>query len=516
MSKRAVTYVRVSTKEQEETGFSPQAQHRLLWDFARQNNIDIVEDFEEAQTAKKGGRDAFNNMIEYVKANNIKHILVEKTDRLHRNFKDYAIVEDLMDDYDVFVWLVKEQKVMSKDSSSNEKFLHGIKTLMAKNFIDNLSEEVKKGQAEKISQGIYPSRAPLGYLNAPDPFLQKRNIIIVDKNNANLIRKIFEYYGETEASVDQVIERVTKEGFSNKLPAGAKLSRTRVYNMLKNPFYIGKFVWNKKVHENAHHDPLVSLEIWFKVQDKLGKRACKHKINDVKKFFVFRGMFECGECGRGITAEFKKGKYIYYRCTKYRTKCTQKAIRQKDIDEVVYNLLSSLKISETGFKYLKLALKQSLGEKRETEDKVYENLVSERSMLKARIDKAYEDRLDEKISEARYDQLSNKWNARLQEIDKDMRKRDKADADYYDFGLKILELGRNAENLYKTAKPEQKRQLMQYLLSNSVLVDQTPKLSLKQPFSQIAKRAPSGTRSTWQGRRDLNPNDRFWRPACYR
>ena len=370
---------------------------------------------------------------------------------------------------------------------------------MAKNFIDNLSEEVKKGQKEKVEQGIYPAKAPLGYLNAPDPLMPKRNIIIVDENNADLIRKIFEYYGDTEESVDQVTERVREEGFANNLPTGRKLSRNGIYSMLRSPFYIGKFIWNKKVHDNAQHDALISLETWLKVQDKLGRRACTHKINDVKNMFVFSGMFHCGECGRGITAELKKGRYIYYRCTKYKTKCQQKAIRQKDIEDVVHNLLSSLKISETGFKYLKLALKQSLGDKREWQDKIYENLAAERMKLKTRLDKMYEDRLDEKISEERYEQLSNKWNARLEEIDKAMSKQDKADANYYDFGIKILELGRNAENLYKTAEPLQKRRLMQYLLSNSELFNQTPKFSLKLPFSRIAKHAASTTCPTWQG-----------------
>lgn len=510
----AVTYVRVSSKDQEESGYSPQAQKRLLWDFARQNGFTIAKDFEEAQTAKKSGRDAFNDMIEYVEEHNIKHILVEKTDRLHRNFKDYSIIEELMEEREVTVYLVKEGKAMSKNSSSNEKFLHGIKTLMAKNFIDNLSEEVKKGQAEKLVEGIYPAKAPLGYINAPDPIQTKRNIILVDTHNAALICKIFEHYAYTEASVDQVIERVIKEGFTHNLPAGRKLSRTSVYRMLKNPFYIGKFIWGKKLYENAQHEPLISLETWFNVQNKLGERACKHKIEDVKNLFVYRGLFECGECGRSITAELKKGKYIYYRCTKYKTKCTQKAIRQKDIDAVVHQLLASLRISETGLKYLKLALKESLSVKQATEDQVYKNLATERSTLKSRISKAYEDKLDGKIPEERYAQLSQKWNERLYEIDKDMRNRDKADTDYYDFGVKILELAENAENIYKKGTIEQQRCLMQYLLSNSILIDQTPKFSLKQPFSQIAKHAASTTCPTWLGRKDSNPRMTGPEPAA--
>lgn len=510
---KAVTYIRVSSKEQEETGYSPQAQKRILWDFGRGNDFDVVRDFEDVQTAKKAGREGFEEMVEYVKENNIKHILVEKTDRLHRNFKDYSIIEELMEDYDVTVHLVKEGKSMSKDSSSNEKFLHGIKTLMAKNFIDNLSEEVKKGQAEKIAEGVYPAQAPIGYLNAPDPVFPKRRIIVTDKNTSELIRKIFEYYAYTEDSIPTILERVKKEGYANDLPSGRKLSRASTYSMLQNPFYIGKFVWGGKVYDNAKHEALISLETWFAVQHKLGERSCKHVINDTEHLFVFRGLFHCGECGRGITAEIKKGKYIYYRCTKYKTKCTQKAVRQKDINEVIAETLSKLKISETGFEYLKLALKQSLGEKRDGQDKVYENLSKERMQLKERMDKAYEDRLDEKITEERYNGFVEKWNVRLDEINKLMVDYDKADADYYDFGVKLLELAKNAKSLYKNAESPQKRHLVQYLLSNSVLIDKTLKISLKQPFFRIAKHAASTTCPTWQGRPESNRQQGFWRPV---
>ena len=48
------------------------------------------------------------------------------------------------------------------ESRSSEKFIHGIKVLMVKNFIDNLSEETRKGMVEKASQGIWPSYAPIG------------------------------------------------------------------------------------------------------------------------------------------------------------------------------------------------------------------------------------------------------------------------------------------------------------------------------------------------------------------
>ena len=79
-------------------------------------------------------------------------VLVEKTDRLYRNLKDWVTIDEL----GLEIHFVKENVVLSPDSRSSEKFMHGIKVLMAKNYIDNLSEEVRKGMLEKARQGIWP------------------------------------------------------------------------------------------------------------------------------------------------------------------------------------------------------------------------------------------------------------------------------------------------------------------------------------------------------------------------
>ena len=129
-NKKVVIYARVSSKEQEKEGFSIPAQLKLLKEYALKNGFQIVEEFSDAETAKKAGRTNYNRMLDYLKANSdVKIILVEKTDRLYRNFKDYVTLED----YDLEVHLVKEGTVISKNSKSHDKFIHGIKDLLAKN-----------------------------------------------------------------------------------------------------------------------------------------------------------------------------------------------------------------------------------------------------------------------------------------------------------------------------------------------------------------------------------------------
>jgi site-specific DNA recombinase len=154
---KAVIYARVSSKDQEREGFSIPAQRELLVNYGVTKAFSVLEEFIEVETAKQAGRTAFDQMIAFFKKNmDCRILLVEKTDRLYRNLKDYVTIDEL----GIIIHFVKENVVLSQDSRSNEKFMHGIKVLMAKNYIDNLSEETRKGMLEKARQGIWPSFAP--------------------------------------------------------------------------------------------------------------------------------------------------------------------------------------------------------------------------------------------------------------------------------------------------------------------------------------------------------------------
>jgi len=143
----------VSSKEQEREGYSIPAQRKLLCSYAQKHGYDIVQEFIDMETAKQCGRTQFNNMVGFLEEHpQVRIILCEKTDRLYRNFKNYVIIDDL----DLTLIFVKEGSVLKKHSRSHKKFIHGIKVLMAKNYIDNLSEETRKGLLEKAEEGNFP------------------------------------------------------------------------------------------------------------------------------------------------------------------------------------------------------------------------------------------------------------------------------------------------------------------------------------------------------------------------
>jgi site-specific DNA recombinase len=87
-------------------------------------------------------------MVAWLKRNrSCRTLLVEKTDRLYRNFKDAVTLEEL----DLEIHLVKEGQIISKEAKSQAKLIHGINLVMAKNYSENLREEVKKGMREKAA-----------------------------------------------------------------------------------------------------------------------------------------------------------------------------------------------------------------------------------------------------------------------------------------------------------------------------------------------------------------------------
>jgi site-specific DNA recombinase len=229
----AVLYARVSSKEQEQ-GYSIPAQQDLLRTYAAQQEMVIEQEFLDAETAKTTGRMGFTAMISYFKQHpSCRLLLVEKTDRLYRNFKDYLTIDEL----DLKIHLVKENVILTKDSRSSEKFMHGIKVLMAKNYIDNLREEVQKGLRTKAAQGLYPSFAPPGYVNTVAS--DRKRIIIPDPILGPMIATLFNWFASGEYSLKGLAKKAYEAGFRfrksrNKVPV------TTLHKILRKRLYMGE------------------------------------------------------------------------------------------------------------------------------------------------------------------------------------------------------------------------------------------------------------------------------------
>src|SRR5271167_3453877 len=199
----AVLYARVSSREQEREGYSIPAQRKMLAEYARSRGFEIVREFIDIESAKNPGRKEFCNMLRLLEAGSVRIVLVEKTDRLYRNRADALSFEELIEKRGVEVHLVKESRVIGKESRSQDKFMHDIHVAVAKNYVENLRDEVKKGMREKAQQGIYPGRAPFGYRNN-----RADRTIHVHPENAQIATKIFELYASERYSLSELQKAV--------------------------------------------------------------------------------------------------------------------------------------------------------------------------------------------------------------------------------------------------------------------------------------------------------------------
>jgi len=130
-------------------------------------------------------------MITYLNKNKIPNLLCEKVDRLSRNLKEAVIANDWVEeDLERQIHFVKQNLVVHKNAKSDEKFRWDIEIILAKKYISNLSEEVKKGQKEKLAQGWLPTKPPLGYNTTGD---KGHKIHILDQEKAPFIRKMLNY-----------------------------------------------------------------------------------------------------------------------------------------------------------------------------------------------------------------------------------------------------------------------------------------------------------------------------------
>jgi site-specific DNA recombinase len=174
----------------------------------------MEQEFIDVETAKRSGRTQFTQLLAWLKKQEgCRPILVEKTDRLYRNLKAWVELDGL----DLETLLVKENVILSDDSRSYEKFMHGIKVLIAKNYFENLSEKTRMGMLEKPEQGIWPGPAPIGYLNVSHP--DGKRIIALDHETAPLVTRLFETYAQGDISVQAQAKQAAGWGCAVSGPA---------------------------------------------------------------------------------------------------------------------------------------------------------------------------------------------------------------------------------------------------------------------------------------------------------
>ena len=322
-----IAYCRKSTDEPDRQILSIEAQVAELEEHAAKENLKIVSFITESKTAKEPGRERFAEVLKEIEDGKADGILSWHPDRLARNSIDGGKIIYLLDTGKLI-----DLKFPSFwfENTPQGKFMLNIAFGQSKYYVDNLSENVKRGNRQKLRRGEWPNQAQFGYLN-----INKK--IEVDKKRVKYVQKAFQLFATGGYGYTDIRKFFNQNKIFNK--SGHELHLDKVKRILTDPFYYGVMRFCGELYEGKQ-EPLISKKLFDKCQEVVKLKSRKVKNN--KHLFDFLGLVKCGECGGAITAEKhtkyykrtnRKAEYIYYRCSKKMGTCSQKYIDKVEIEK---------------------------------------------------------------------------------------------------------------------------------------------------------------------------------------
>ena len=350
-----ILYARKSTDTEDKQVLSIEAQLVELRKFAKDNGLVVIDELIEKRTAKMPGRPVFNSMIKRIENGEANGILAWHPDRLARNSIDGGQIIYLLDQTTLNYLRFP---VFQFENTSQGKFMLSIMFGQSKYYVDNLSENTKRGLRAKVRNGDFPSQAPFGYLND-----SRTKTIVLDKRYAPLVKEIFEKYARGDQTMSQLADFLRDNGAITI--TGKVFKDDKIKSILQNPFYYGYFFYKSELYE-GRHQPIISKVLFDKVQLAIAERG--HKKRAKKEAVPFLGLMKCADCGMSITSETKTRtqkngnfhRWTYYRCSRKKRaiKCTNPPIREKDLLPQLSALLGKYAMSEKIFAFMNERIEQ--------------------------------------------------------------------------------------------------------------------------------------------------------------
>lgn len=388
---------------------------------------------------------------------------------------------------------------------------------MAKNYIDNLSEEVKKGQLEKAEQGIFCGPAPIGYSNVARA--DGKRIIDVDPEYAPSVIRMFELYATGSYTLKDLKQHVIEEGVISR--RNATIGTSNIHHTLRNPLYKGEFQWRGSWYQGSH-PALVSVGLWDRVQQALDGKGTTHPAVQ-RHQFAFNGVLYCGVCAddfdlrRLLVGEIQKGKYVYYHCS-HCARAGRKPpfVKEETLSTMFSKELRQLQLDGRVLEWLKTGLRSSRADEQRFHQEAVGRVSKQLASLQRKLDLLYDDRLDERITVDRYEEKSNGLREEMAHARAELGRFQAADRTYTEEGIALLELAGKAVGLWESQPPPEKRALLDFLCLNSEFRNGAVHVEWRKPFeglaeiiAEIGKMGTGFDESTdahpiWLGKKDSN------------
>jgi len=486
-------YARKSTDDEDRQVLSIEAQLLELREYAKKENLFVYKELIEAKTAKEPGRPVFNAMLSSIEKGEAEGIMAWHPDRLARNSVDGGRIIYLLDK-----GIIKDLKFPTYrlDNNAQGKFMLSIAFGQSKYYIDALSENIRRGIRLKLSKGIWPQWAPLGYLND-----RKTRTIVIDKDKAPLIRKTFELYATGTYSLSRLRDTMNACGLTGKKEETLSISNYQY--ILKNPIYYGLIRYKGETYEGTH-EPIITKKLFDKCQGVMKIRSRPHKKQP--KYFIFRGFIRCGECGCMITAERQKG-HNYYRCTKRVKPCTQKYIREEELAKQIQAVIQKVSLSDDWAENILRELNKDKEKFAQSSLTHLQNLQKKLSEIDNKISRLIDVYLEGTLTLEEYQAKKDALIKQKKEVQEEIRDFADEGNNWFEQAISFVTSLRDARYTILEGNLESQKEFLKKIGSNFILKERRLIFSSEKPYHLVAQeRRLSNWRRGW----DSNPGATLW------
>ena len=466
-------YTRKSTDTEDRQVRSLADQLSELRELAKKEQLEVVDVFIEKQTAKTPGRPIFTDMIARIEKGEASGILAWHPDRLARNSVDGGKIIYMVD-----TGVITDLKFPTFwfDATPQGKFMLSISFSQSKYYVDNLSENIKRGHRQKLKNGIWPQKAPLGYLN--DKITKN---IIVDSDKAPLVVKTFEAYASGNFTFAQVRQKINDLGL--KGTGDGVLAVSNFQYLLKNPFYHGLIRYGGEFYEGKH-PPIISKKLFDDVQEVMTRKSKPHSKG--LKPYVYRGLFHCGECGCFITTEQQKG-HNYLRCTKRKGVCSQKYVREEIITVKMQEELKKYSLADDVADWLIAEVEKDRVTDSVSSDLHIGKVNSEITIIDTKLDKLMTAYLENALTLPEYQETKNKLVTEKHALKDKLSAFERSATIRFEPVINFLNDCKQATTVANSDDPTKIRSFIEKVGSNPLVRDRTLVFSARSPWTFIAK-----------------------------
>ncbi len=479
---RYILYARKSSESEDRQVLSIESQIRELTEHARERNLTVTSVLSESRSAKAPGREIFGKLLATVGKGQADGILCWKLDRLARNPVDGGALIWALDEGKIREIATREKSFTNR---GDDKFWMQMEFGIAKKYVDDLSDNVRRGNRTKLAQGWLPGVPPLGYLND-----RAEKTIIPDPVLFPLVRRIWTLVLAGRSPLEVMRVANDEWGFRTRRHrrfGGGPLQQSCLYKMLANPFYFGLIIRKGETHAGAH-SPMITKDEFDLVQDFLGR---PNRFATKKRVFAFSGLIRCGECGSMITAEEKTNRYgshyVYYRCTKRKAHvdCSQKTIRVERLEQQIRELLERIRISDRfrdwALKHLRAAHEDAVATRKVVERSVHDASLDNQKQIDRLIQMSLRGLItEEEFTEKKRQLVADQLRLRERRDDAEGRS-----GRWLELAEMALNFANQARERFEEGTLEDKREILVALGSHFTLKDRILRIQLQKPLLWI-------------------------------